>query len=176
MERLHHISERIHGLNEALGRTVAWLTLAMVVLTFLIVVLRYGLDMGSIAVQEAVTYMHATVFMAGAAYTLHHRAHVRVDIFYRNLSERGKAWVNLLGCLIFLFPVCAFILWSSWDYVLGSWRLLEGSREAGGLPLVFLLKSLIPVLGLTLISEGVAMVIDNLLVLRSPGPKREGAL
>lgn len=175
MDRLHDISERIHGFNEALGRAVAWLTLAMVLLTFLIVVLRYGLDMGSIAVQEAVTYLHATVFMAGAAYTLHHRAHVRVDIFYRDLSERGKAWVNLLGCLLFLFPMCLFILWSGWDYVLGSWRLMEGSREAGGLPLVFLLKSLIPVLALTLIAEGVAMTIDNILILRSPQPDPDEA-
>lgn len=129
-----------------IGRAVSWLTLAMVVLTFTIVVLRYGLNQGWIWLQESVTYLHAMVFMMAAAWAFQADEHVRVDIFYRDRSPHDKAWVNLLGTLIFLLPFSIFLLIIAWDYVAASWSAMESSREAGGLPLVYLLKSLILVL------------------------------
>ena len=130
----------------AIGRAVSWLTLAMVVLTFTIVVLRYGLNQGWIWLQESVIYLHATVFMLAAAWAFQSDKHVRVDIFYRDHSPRHKAWVNLLGTLIFLLPFSIFLFIIGWEYVAASWAAMETSREAGGLPLVYLLKSLILVL------------------------------
>ena len=131
---------------EQLGRGVSWFTLVMVVLTFGIVILRYGLNQGWIWLQESVTYLHAAVFMIAAAWAFQRDEHVRVDIFYRENSPRYRAWVNLLGTMIFLVPFSVYLLIIAWDYVVVSWAAMESSREAGGLPLVFLLKSLILVL------------------------------
>lgn len=130
----------------ALGRAVAWLTLAMTLLTFGIVVLRYGFNLGWIWLQESVTYLHALVFMVAAAWALQTDDHVRVDIFYRARSDRYRNAVNLAGTLLFLVPFSVFMLVIGWDYVAASWATREASREAGGLPLVWLLKSLILVL------------------------------
>jgi len=135
------------------GRAVSWLTLVMVVLTFAIVFLRYGLNQGWIWLQESVTYIHAMVFMIAAAWAFQTDEHVRVDIFYRDRSPRYKAWVNLLGTLIFLLPFSLFLLIIGWEYVAASWAVMETSREAGGLPLVYLLKSLILVLPVLLLIQ-----------------------
>ena len=127
------LADRLDALSTGIGRFVSWLSLFMVLTTFLVVVLRYAFDLGWITMQESVTYMHATLFMLGAAYTLRLNGHVRVDIFYQKMSRRGQAWVDLLGTLLLLTPVCAFIAWIGWQYVLESWRVMEGSREAGGI-------------------------------------------
>lgn len=140
---------------EISGQAVAWLTLAMVLLTFGIVVMRYGFNLGWIWLQEIVIYLHVAVFTIAAAWTLQQDGHVRVDIFYNNTTARKRAMINLLGTLLFLIPFCVFVLIISWPYVTNSWQLLETSREAGGLPLVFLLKSLILVLPVLLLSQAV---------------------
>jgi TRAP-type mannitol/chloroaromatic compound transport system permease small subunit len=129
-----------------LGQTVAWLTLAMTLLTFGVVVLRYGFNLGWIWLQESITYLHALVFMVAAAWALQTDDHVRVDIFYRARSDRYRYLVNLAGTLLFLLPFSIFLLIIGWNYVAASWATHEASREAGGLPLVWLLKSLILVL------------------------------
>ena len=147
------------------GRLLAWLVLAMALLTTIVVVLRYGFNTGSIMAQEAVTYMHGCLFMLGAAYALKSGAHVRVDIFYRNFSERGRAWVNSLGGIVFLMPLCAFIGVSSWSYVTESWAILETSPEPGGIPAVFLLKSLLPLMAVNLFLQGLAETLRSTLVL-----------
>lgn len=152
----------LESLSELTGRGIAWLTLLMVLCQFAIVVLRYAFNTGWIAMQESILFMHALVFMLGAAYTLKQDGHVRVDIFYRKLGARGKAWVDLLGTLILLLPVNLFIFWVSWDYVASSWALLEGSREAGGLPGVFLLKSTMLLMACLLVLQGLAMLARNL--------------
>lgn len=152
-------------LNEYVGRATAWLTVLMVITTFAVVMLRYVFDLGWIAMQESVTYMHATVFMLGAAFTFKREGHVRVDVFYRNFGPKGQALVDILGGLLLLLPITLFILWSSWGYVADSWRVLEGSREAGGLPLVFALKTLIPVMAVLLLLQGVADILRKSLVL-----------
>mgnify|MGYP001608072312 CR=1 FL=1 len=165
LHTLQRIAGFIDDLSERTGQVIAWLTLGTVLLTFTVVVLRYGFDAGSIAMQEAVSYLHAAVFMLGAAYTLKHDAHVRVDIVYRRLSVRGQAMVNLLGTLLLLLPVCIYILASSWEYVAVSWSLREGSQEAGGLDAVFLLKTAIPVMAVLLLLQGIAIAIHSLLQL-----------
>ena len=162
MERL---IRKLDALAEFTGRVVAWGTLLMVLVTFAVVLLRYLFDTGWIAMQESVTYLHATVFMLGAAYTLKHGGHVRVDIFYQKLGMRGKAWINLLGTLLLLLPMTIFIFWVSWDYVAESWKVMEGSREAGGLPGVFLLKTLILLLPLTLLLQGISLALKSLRVI-----------
>ena len=151
------------------GKTVAWLTLLMVLLTFSIVILRYGFNLGWIWLQEILIYFHVTVFTIGAAWTLQQNGHVRVDIFYADMPAKKRALIDLLGTLLFLIPFCIFLLVIAWPYVTGSWKLLEGSREAGGLPLVFLLKSLILVLPALLLGQAVLNTTDALKTLRGNG-------
>lgn len=151
------------------GKTVAWLTLLMVLLTFSIVILRYGFNLGWIWLQEILIYFHVTVFTIGAAWTLQQNGHVRVDIFYADMPAKKRALTDLLGTLLFLVPFCIFLLVIAWPYVAGSWKLLEGSREAGGLPLVFLLKSLILVLPALLLGQALINTADALNTLRGDG-------
>ncbi len=148
------------------------MALALVVVTFTVVMLRYVFQLGWIAMQESILYLHASLFLLGAAYTLKQDGHVRVDIIYRGLSARGKALVNLLGSLCLLLPVCSFLLWVSWDYVATSWSLREGSHETGGLPFVYLLKTLIPVSAFLLIVQGVSQALSSLSLLAVPGTSR----
>jgi len=140
---------------EKSGQAVAWLTLLMVLLTFSIVILRYGFNLGWIWLQEIVIYLHVAVFTIAAAWTLQQDGHVRVDIFYTDMPEKKRALVDLLGTVLFLIPFCLFVLIISWPYVADSWQLLESSREAGGLPLVFVLKSLILILPALLLAQAV---------------------
>ena len=170
---MQKISQIIDQINEWTGRLVSWLTLVMVIVTFTVVVMRYLFDQGSIALQESITVMHAMIFMLGAAYTLRHKGHVRVDIFYRRFGARGRAWVDLLGVLLLLIPVTLFIAWISWEYVASSWAIHEGSREAGGLPGVYLLKSVIPLVALLLLLQGVSMGWRAYCVLRGYAPQPE---
>ncbi|MDH5179883.1 MAG: TRAP transporter small permease subunit [Gammaproteobacteria bacterium] len=163
---MRQLAAQLEAISEKTGQLVAWLTLAMVVLTFIVVVLRYAFNTGWIGMQELITYLHAFVFMLGAAYTLKHEGHVRVDIFYRKMSPRRQALVDFLGCLLLLFPVCLFILWSSWEYVFSSWKLLEGSPEADGLPLVFVLKTAILLMAVLLLLQGLAQLLRALLQLQ----------
>jgi TRAP-type mannitol/chloroaromatic compound transport system permease small subunit len=161
-------SQRLKAFSELTGRAVSWLLLPMVVGTFAIVILRYAFDLGWIWMQESILWMHAASFMLAAAYTLKRDEHVRVDIFYRTMSPRGKALVDVSGTILFLFPTAAFLLVSSWDYVAVSWAIREGSREAGGLPYPFvpLLKSVIPATCVLLLLQGLANGIDSVLALR----------
>ena len=144
---------------------VSWLLALMVLTMFCIVVLRYGFNIGSIAVQESITYMHGLVFMLAIAHTLRINGHVRVDILYQRWGKKGQAIVNLLGSIFLLLPVCAFITYISWDYVSSSWSYYEGSREAGGLEGVFLLKSLIPLMAFLLFLQGLSEAMKSICTL-----------
>lgn len=125
-------------------------------------------------------YLHASVFLIASAYTLKHDEHVRVDIFYHRLSSKAKATVNLLGTILLLVPVIGFIGWSSWPYIESSWRILETSQEAAGLPLVYLLKSLILVMVAVMLLQAFAEILRSIAILRGfpigPSVKHEGAL
>lgn len=160
------IRNQLERFSELTGAATAWLTILMVLGTFIVVVLRYAFDLGWIAFQESITWMHAAVFMLGAAYTLKEDEHVRVDIFYRRMPGRRRALVDLIGTLVFLLPVSIFLAASSWDYVATSWAIQESSREAGGLPYPFvpILKSLIPATAALLGLQAVANLITAALV------------
>ncbi len=153
--------------NAFIGRSVAWLTLGMVLVYFTIVLLRYCFDFGSIALQESVSYMHALVFMGAAAYTLQADGHVRVDIFYGRWSVAGRARVDMFGSLFLLLPFAAALLLFSWGYVEAAWQRHETSAEPGGLPWVYLLKSLILVMALQLILQALSQLAKAWRDLRS---------
>lgn len=162
---MQKIVRYIDRINDVIGRSISWLTLLMVIITFLVVVLRYVFSSGWIAMQESIIYMHSIVFMLGVAFTLKQNGHVRVDIFYERMGPRSRAWVDLLGAVFLLIPFCLFIILISWNYVSLSWSLLEGSRDAGGLPAVFLLKTTIPVMAMLLMLQGVAQGLRSILLL-----------
>jgi TRAP-type mannitol/chloroaromatic compound transport system permease small subunit len=165
-------SKRLKAFSEWTGRAVAWLTVPMVLGTFVIVILRYVFDLGWIWMQESVVWLHAAVFMLAAAYTLNRNEHVRVDIFYRGMSPSRRALVDLAGTVLFLLPVCGFLVVTSWDYVVVSWTIHEGSRESGGLPYPFvpLLKTIIPITSVLIAVQGVADALGKLGDLGSASP------
>lgn len=152
-------------LMSTIGHGISWITLALVLVTCLIVIMRYLFNVGSIALQESLLYMHSLIFLLGAAWTLQEDGHVRVDIFYRPLSPRGKAWINALGTLALLIPACGFLFWISTEYVLSSWSYFEGSRESGGLDGVFLLKTLLLIMPAMLILQGLSNLLYNVLII-----------
>lgn len=160
-----NLFDRISGV---LGKATSWLTLFMVVLTAIIVVLRYVFDAGFIWLQESVIWMHAAVFMVGAAYTLRQDQHVRVDIFYRDMSARGRALVNLLGVVFFLLPLCGFLAFKSYDFAATSWSINEISREPGGLPypMIPAMKSIVIVMPVTVALQGISLMLHSVTTLR----------
>ena len=152
----------------SVGRATSWLTLLMVLVTFVIVVMRYVFGSGLIWLQESLTWMHAMVFMLGTAYTLQQEEHVRVDIFYRKMTNKQCAWVNLLGVLILLFPVCGVFVYTSLDYVAAAWSIRETSRNAGGLPYPFipLLKSVLLVMPIMITLQGLSLLLRSAQIIR----------
>jgi TRAP-type mannitol/chloroaromatic compound transport system permease small subunit len=160
----------IDRVTDLTGRLVSWLTLAMVVVTMVIVVLRYYFESGSIALQESITYLHGLVFMLGIAFTLQRGGHVRVDIFYRGFSPRRKALVDLVGGLVFLLPVSLLIFIFSWDYVAASWAIGETSEERSGIKGIYLLKTLLLLMPATLLLQGVSEILKSALVLMGKPP------
>ena len=140
------LNQFIHAqdrLQIKIGHFVAWGSLTLVILTALVVILRYGFNTGSIAMQEAVMYNHAFLFMLGIAYTYQQNQHVRVDVFYSKASPKRKAWINLLGVIFLVIPSMFYLFWTGWDYVSASWAVKETSSESGGLAYLYLLKTLI---------------------------------
>ena len=144
-------------------RPLRWLALIMVLLTFAIVILRYALNSGGILLQESVMYLHGTLFMLAIALGVGDNTHVRVDILYSRRSPEQQAWIDLVGHILFLLPVAGVMIWVSLPYVSNSWQILEGSSEVGGIPGVFLLKTLIPLTGALLFCQGIAGVAAILL-------------
>ncbi len=149
----------LEAISDFIGRLVAWLTIAMVLVTCGVVAARYAFDFGSIGLQESVMYMHGMVFMLAIGYTLKERGHVRVDVLYEKFSQRNKDLVDLLGHILFLLPVSVFLFWISLDYVAFSWSLKETSGQPGGLPGVYLLKTLLPAMAALLFAQGLAEII-----------------
>jgi len=161
--------EQIAGAIEraiaAIGRVAAWCCLYVVIVEFAVVVMRYALGIGSIKLQESVIYAHAGLFMLAAAWTLQVDGHVRVDILYAQARPRTRALVDLIGAVAFLLPFATVLLLLSVPYVERSWIIFERSREASGLPFVYLLKTLIPLFALLIGLQGVAQAIRAALVL-----------
>jgi TRAP-type mannitol/chloroaromatic compound transport system permease small subunit len=165
-EQSQFIADRIDRLTGAVGRVVAWLALAIVLVQFAVVILRYGLGIGSIWLQESILYGHATLFLLAAAWTLANDGHARIDILYANASLRRKALVDLCGSLLLLLPFIAVLAWYAWPYVARSWMILERSQEVSGLPFVYLLKSVLLLFALLMALQGIAQAIRAWGVLR----------
>ncbi|HVX91841.1 MAG TPA: TRAP transporter small permease subunit [Xanthobacteraceae bacterium] len=168
------IADRIDRSTAALGRAAGWCALFVVLVQLAVVLMRYAFGIGSIRLQESILYAHAALFMLAAAWTLQRGGHVRVDVLYADASPRAKARIDLLGAILLGLPFAAALVWLSRPYVGRSWAILERSREASGLPLVFLLKSLIPLFGGLLGLQAIAQAIRAGLILaarRPPEPR-----
>lgn len=163
----------IDALNTWVGRKVAWVTTIVVLVVFVDVVMRYAFRTSFVFVQELEWHLFAFIFLMGAGYTLLKDGHVRVDIFYQRLSEKGKAWVNFLGVLFFLLPGCYMVIATSWKFVVNAFAVMEGSPDPGGIPYRFLLKACIPA-GFVLITlQGVSMGIRSFLTIIGKNPESE---
>lgn len=174
LTRLLHLLDLF---TEKTGHFLSWLNVLMVIFTFCIVVMRYAFHYSPIAVQESIMYMHAMIFMLASAYTLKHDEHVRVDIFYQKFSAKGKACINLFGSLFLLLPTILFIGYISWPYVESAWQIKETSQEAAGLPLVYLLKSLIIAMTVLMSLQGLTEILRQfgiLFGLDVPGTHHDG--
>jgi len=176
MKTLYRIANAIDALNIRVGNLIAWTAFLMVLIQFGIVVLRYVFAFSNTALSESIWYLHGLLFMIGAGYTLLHDGHVRVDVIYREASQRYKTWVDLLGATLFIIPLCILTVWLSWGYVINAWIVLEGSTELAGLPLIFLYKTVIWVFAALVGVQALSMAIKAFLFLMgrwprySPGP------
>lgn len=169
-----YLADLLDSVSDFIGRSVSWLTIIMVVISCIVVVLRYVFEVGATALQDSVTYMHATVFLLGAAYALNHSGQVRVDVFYRNFNRRQKAWVDAIGSIVFLLPMCGLIFFTSLDYVEQSWAVKETSRDPSGLPFVYLLKTLLPLAAALLAMQAIAECCHALATLMNPRSEQDG--
>lgn len=168
MNLINLISKAIDHAIKVIGNAVSWLTLIMTVITFLIVILRYVFNIGSIWMQESLVWMHSAIFLLGAAYTLKLDEHVRVDIFYRSFSPKQKSLVNIIGAIFFALPVCIFLLIVTGDFVSSSWLVKEISRDAGGLlyPAIPLLKSMLLIMPLLIIFQIISILCKEFTKIR----------
>lgn len=164
---MKNLSLLLDSFSEMVGKVCSWFVVLMVLITFTVVVMRYGLNMGSVMLQDVVLYLHGGLFLLGSAFALKRGSHVRVDIFYRDFSEKRKALVDLIGNIVFLQPVCWTILLFSWGYVEFSWRIMEVSPEPDGLPFVYLQKSLLVVLAIFLALQSLSEIIKSVLTLKN---------
>ena len=172
-ELIIRISRGIDRISEGTGRIFSWLTLMLVITQFAIVIGHYIFHAGFIFLQESLLYMHSMIFLGAAAYTLRHNGHVRVDVFYSLFCAKTKAWINLLGCLFFLFPVAGLIGWMAWPYVVDSWVIQEGSIESSGIQAVYLLKSMILFFAVTLFLQAISLLLHSWLTILNIEPLAE---
>ena len=165
MNLLKMISRWIDILNEWVGRGVSWVTLALVLVIFIDVIMRYLFNTSFVFTQEMEWHLFAFIFLIGAGYTLLHDGHVRVDIIYQRLGWKGQAWINLLGVIFFLIPGCIMVIVTSWNFMINSFAIMEGSPDPGGIPLRFIVKGFIPAGFLLLLIQGLSLGIHSLLQL-----------
>ena len=171
-EKLQKAIRLIESISEYSGRIVAWLVLVMVLVIGYDVTTRYVFQIGSVALQELEWHLFSLVFLLGAAYTLKHDGHVRVDIIYRSgkINDKHRAWIDLLGTIFFLIPFCLLIIISAWPFVNNAYNFAEGSPDPGGLPYRYLLKAVIPFgFGLVLL-QGLAIILRCITVILAPPP------
>lgn len=170
MRALETLARAIDAINEQIGRLVSWLALLMVLVQFVVVGMRYVFGLSVLMMQESITYMHATIFLVAAGYTLLHNGHVRVDIIYGPASDKNKAIIDLIGVFFILLPMSGLIFWTAWPYVAAAWAVKEGSVEVSGIPGIYLLKTGILVFSSLLAIQGVSMVVKCLFTLMGVTP------
>ena len=170
METLLRIGGMIDRFNQRVGSAISWLVLLMTLLGVYNAVTRklsqtIGIDLSSNSYIEGQWYMFSLIFLWGGAYALKNGVHVRVDIVYSKLGQRGKAWVDVLGTILFLIPLCLLILWISVPYAMDSWHVMEDSPDPNGLPR-YLIKSAIPIAFVLLLAQAFSELVKNIAVLR----------
>jgi TRAP-type mannitol/chloroaromatic compound transport system permease small subunit len=158
---MRELARRIDHFQERFGGGVSWLSLAMVLVVFGDVVSRYTFRVTSGAVQELEWYLFGTLYLLAAGYTLLHDEHVRVDIVYSKLSPRARAWLDFVLFWLFFFPSCVVVIYAAWPFVRTAWSVWEGSPDPGGLPLRWLLKSMIIAGFVLLLIQGVSQTIKS---------------
>lgn len=165
MRRLQQVVLGIDWINQKVGRGISWVSFLMVIVVTVDVIMRYLFRKSFVFVQELEWHLFGLLFLIGAGYTLLHDDHVRVDIFYQRLTPKQKAWINLLGTLLFLLPGCYLVIATSWQFFMNSWSVREASPDPGGIPARYLLKAAIPI-GFTLVAlQGVSLGLKSLLTL-----------
>jgi TRAP-type mannitol/chloroaromatic compound transport system permease small subunit len=174
MSTLKHIARWIDAINDWIGRGVAWVSLGLVLVVFVDVVMRYLFKTSFVFTQEMEWHLFAFIFLIGAGYTLLHDGHVRVDIFYQRLSPKARAWINLVGVLLFLIPGCLMIIETSLNFVMNAWSILEGSPDPGGIPFRFIVKSTIPVGFTLLLLQGISLGLHSILQISGQESSEEG--
>lgn len=172
MHRIKQIAHFLDKLNELTGRFISWLVLALVLLVSYDVTMRYLFNSGSVALQELEWHLFSVIILLGAAYTFKHDGHVRLDVLYQSrfMSDRKRAWVNLLGDLLLLIPFCLLIIITSWPFVSQSFIHAEASPDPGGLPFRWLLKAMIPLGFMLLLLQGIADLLKNIQTLFGDEP------
>lgn len=165
MNKLKKYIKLVDSMNEKIGEAIAWLTLFLVLVVSFDVVTRYVFKSSSVGVQELEWHLFAVIFLMGAAYTLKHEKHVRVDIFFSSLTEKKQAVINLIGAGLFLIPFCLLIIYSSIDFVWNSFIIGESSPDPGGLPARFILKAVLPVSFVFILLQGLSLLFKSILVL-----------
>lgn len=165
---LQSISNLIDQLNEQIGHSISWLNTVLVLLVCYDVAARYFFDTSSAGMVEMEWHLFSLIFLLGAGYTLSHDRHVRVDVFYQNFSEKKKAWVNLLGALLFLIPFCLITIAASWKFTANAFAMQEGSPDPGGLPARYIIKAAIPLGFSLLLLQAISLVLKSILILTKP--------
>lgn len=165
MRGLLALARGIDALNEGVGRLVRWLVFIAVLISAGNATARYGLDLSSNAWLEIQWYLFAVIFLFAAAYTLKHNGHVRIDVLYARFPYRVQVWIDLLGALLFLLPMCGLIAWLGWKSFLASYAVHEVSPDAGGLPR-WPIKLAIPLGFGLLLLQGVSEAIKRFAILR----------
>jgi TRAP-type mannitol/chloroaromatic compound transport system permease small subunit len=167
MNKLRKYIKFVDSMNERIGNAIAWLTLVLVLVVCFDVVTRYVFKFSSVGVQELEWHLFAVIFLMGAAYTLKHEKHVRVDIIYSRLTEKKQAVINLIGVAFFLIPFCLLIINSSIDFVWNSFIIGESSPDPGGLPARFILKAVLPISFVLILLQGISVLFKSILILNS---------
>lgn len=171
MNFLRRLAGFIDSINELVGNAIAWVTLLMVLVVFIDVVMRYLFNTSFVFTQELEWHLFSAVFLIGAGYTLLHDGHVRVDIIYQAVSEKARAWINLIGVIFFLIPGCYLVIYTSYNFTYDSWSTLEGSGDPGGIPFRFIVKAAIPIGFSLLLAQGISMGIKAFLVICGQDPE-----
>ena len=164
---MNNFQSLIEQIMNIISKLLVYILLSMIVLVILTIFLRYFFSIGSISIQELIMYFHASIFMLGISYTYKENSHVKIDIFYNKLSEKNKTILSLIGVILLIIPFAIFIIFISFDMVSSSWSIFEGSSEAGGLDLVFILKSLIPLSGFLILLQALSELFKNLKILKN---------
>lgn len=163
MNAIKKFSRWIDTLNQWVGRGVSWVTLALVLVVFVDVVMRYLFNTSFVFTQELEWHLFGFIFLMGAGYTLLHDGHVRVDIIYQRVGLKPRAWINLCGVILFLIPGCIMVITTSFKFALNAFEIMEGSPDPGGIPFRFVIKSCIPVGFTLLLLQGISLGIHSVM-------------